>query len=296
MTNKTMKTKSVPTRIAVIGDVHLGWGEADVRHFEASSYDLVVFVGDLAAYGQAGGLGVARSIARLGERALVVPGNHDGTSLLQLASEVVPQLSGLRRHLGARQGRRCDALSDALGSAPLAGYSRHELASLQLVVGRPHSCGGPRIGFPRHCREQHGVTSFEDSVQKICALVDGCDERALVFVAHNGPAGLGATRDSLCGRDFHKDEGDWGDRDLEAAVDYALTRGHEVVAVLFGHMHHRLRGGGYRKWQLRRDGVLYVNAARVPRVFEHEGRRVRHHLCVEIGPTGATAREVLVPD
>lgn len=287
---------TVSTRIAVIGDVHLGWGEADLRHFDGSSYDLVLFVGDLAAYRQRGGLAVARSISRLKRPALVVPGNHDGTTLLQLGAEVAPPLGALRARLGAGQERRCDALRRALGSVPLAGYSRHEVGPVQLVVGRPHSCGGPRLGFPRHAREVHGVRTFEDSVQKICAQVDLCDERALVFVAHNGPTGLGETRASICGRDFHADEGDWGDRDLEEAVSYAISRGHEVVAVLFGHMHHRLRGGGHRTWQLHRDGVLYVNAARVPRVFEQDGRRVRHHVCVEVGAAGATAKEVLVAD
>ena len=59
-------------RIAVIGDVHLLWDAADVRYFNESSYDLILFVGDLAAYSHRGALAVARSIAQLRRPALVL--------------------------------------------------------------------------------------------------------------------------------------------------------------------------------------------------------------------------------
>ncbi len=75
---------------------------------------------------------------------------------------------------------------------------------------------------------------------------------------------------------------------------HAERVGKRVVAVIAGHMHHRLRGGGLRTWSEHRDGVLYVNAARVPRVFEQGGRTVRHHVEVVLGEGTATAREVLL--
>ena len=41
--------------IAVIGDVHLLWDDADVSFFNRGGYDLLLFVGDLAGYTQVRG-------------------------------------------------------------------------------------------------------------------------------------------------------------------------------------------------------------------------------------------------
>ena len=92
----------------------------------------------------------------------------------------------------------------------------------------------------------------------------------IVVLAHDGPKGLGAARDAIFGCDFRAEAGDWGDSDLAIALDRALDAGRPVVAVVAGHMHHALRGGGTRAWQATRRGVLHVNAA-VPRVTE-QGR------------------------
>lgn len=46
---------------------------------------------------------------------------------------------------------------------------------------------------------------------------------------------------------------------------------------------------------LEHDGVFVVDAARVLRVFRHEGREVRHHVRVEVGHAGARAEAVLAP-
>ena len=117
---------------------------------------------------------------------------------------------------------------------------------------------------------------------------------ASLFLAHNGPSGLGSGRADIWGCDFKKDEGDFGDEDLRLAVDHAQSSGKRVLAVLAGHMHHAIKGGGERRWQIERDGVLYVNAARVPRIFEHEGRHVRHHIAITLSEQGARAEPVLV--
>jgi hypothetical protein len=42
------------------------------------------------------------------------------------------------------------------------------------------------------------------------------------------------------------------------------------------------------------DGILYVNAARVPRIFRRGPEVVRHHVAVGVAGDGATATEVLV--
>jgi hypothetical protein len=57
-------------------------------------------------------------------------------------------------------------------------------------------------------------------------------------------------------------------------------------------MHWQLRSGGERRWQVERDGVLYVNAARVPRIVRSDERKRHHHVALELTPQGARAREV----
>lgn len=42
-------------RIAVVGDVHLQRNDGDVEFFNRSAYDLILFVGDVAAYRHRGG-------------------------------------------------------------------------------------------------------------------------------------------------------------------------------------------------------------------------------------------------
>jgi uncharacterized protein (TIGR04168 family) len=107
---------------------------------------------------------------------------------------------------------------------------------------------------------------------------------------------MGEQREDLWGRDFHPEAGDWGDSDLRAAIDYARARKRRTLAVVAGHMHWALQGGGQRRWRLQRDGVLYVNAARVPRAFEADGGRLRQHIELELTPHAARASLVLIPD
>ena len=58
-------------RLALVGDVHQLWDGRDSRALDAAGYDLVLFVGDLAGYGVASVLPVARAIAQLRTEALV---------------------------------------------------------------------------------------------------------------------------------------------------------------------------------------------------------------------------------
>lgn len=278
-------------RIAVVGDVHLAWDDRDVAWFDAAGYDLVAFVGDLAGYKQ-DALGVARSIARLSTPAVVIAGNHDAASLPHLAAETLEKRQ-LARWLGRDQPKREKALEAALAPVPLVGYSRHELSqrgfSLSLITARPHSQGGSFFAFSRLLEARYGVASFEDSAARLCTLVDACGDEPIVFLAHSGPTGLGARRHDIWGCDFRREEGDWGDRDLRAAIEHARANGKRVLAVLAGHMHHRLKGGGERRHLLERDGTLYLNAARVPRIERRGEAETRYHFGVEIDDTGARA-------
>lgn len=286
-------------RIAVVGDVHQCFSDEDVAWFNASEYDQLLFVGDLAGYANHGALEVARRIARLTLPALVIPGNHDAVRLAHLAAEVVrrPRLAQV---LGIGQSRLCDELGDALSPVPLCGYSRHELSArdqhVSIVAARPHAMGGSYLSFEPHIRQRFGISRMGHSAARLCELVDACESERIVFLAHNGPSGLGAGRADIWGLDFRKEEGDFGDEDLRLAVEHARASGRRVLAVLAGHMHHAIKGGGERRWQLERDGILYVNAACVPRIFEHEGRTVRHHVAVTLSADGAHAEARLVED
>jgi uncharacterized protein (TIGR04168 family) len=290
-------------RIAVIGDVHLLFGPADVEALDAGGYDLVLFVGDLAGYRHGGGIEVARHVARLRTPALVVPGNHDGVQAAQLAAELLANdVAAVALESGpfaGGQASRVEALRAALAPAVLGGYSLHAYEArstrLDVIVARPHSFGGPRLAFRPYLERAFGVASLEASARTLCALVDRASAERIVILAHNGPTGLGDRRDAIWGCDFRRSEGDFGDPDLRIALDHAARTGKRVVAVIAGHMHHAVRGGGVRTWRLARDGVLHVNAARVPRVFRREDRELRHHVCVEIREDGAVAEEILVP-
>lgn len=281
-------------RLAVIGDVHLAFGPADVAYLDAQRYDAVLFVGDLSGYARRGALRVARYVRSLETHTIVIPGNHDTVSAPQLLAEMMRNETAIQM-FASGQRERVEALRRELEPAELAGYSMHRLEGFTLIAARPHSFGGPHLAFRPYLSESFGVATMEASAARLRSLVDDVRDERLVFLAHNGPTGLGDRRDAIWGCDFKRDEGDFGDADLEAAVAHARSKGKHVLAVLAGHMHHALRGraGGTRKWTDEREGTLYVNAARVPRVFREDGVEKRHFVEVQIGPSGASAREVL---
>ena len=100
---------------------------------------------------------------------------------------------------------------------------------------------------------------MDASTARLKSLVDECDYAPILFLAHNGPSGLGDRANSIWGCDFRRKEEDWGDRDLEEAVRYANTNGRKVLATVAGHMHRKTKSGKRRPGQVEKDGVLYVN-------------------------------------
>lgn len=287
-------------RIGVVGDIHLVWDDRDVRALDACGYDLILFVGDLAGYGAAGALPVARSIAKLRTPALVIPGNHDAVTTAQLAAEVVraPRLDVARDALALGMSARVQQLVAALAPVPLCGYSLHAAGAhaLTVLAARPHSMGGEQLSFRRYLAKRFGVRRMTDSASRLCALFDRIpDDRRILVLAHCGPHGLGAARDAIYGCDFLPEQGDWGDRDLSFALAYAREQGKRVLGVIAGHMHHKLRGGGERTWHVERDGVLYVNAARVSRRRRAPGGEERHHVRITLGATRAQVEAVWLP-
>lgn len=284
--------------IGVVGDVHLYWDDEDVAFFNSAGYDLLLFVGDLAAYTQVRGHRVARSLRKIRVPAMCIPGNHDGLHALQLGAEIAPRAHRLRNAFCEGQARRCRSLDKALGDVELVAYSQHRLAPagvpLNVVVGRPHSIGGRRLACLRYLDEAYGVDSMEASIERMKVLIDACDDAPILFLAHNGPSGLGDRADSIWGCDFRKKEEDWGDQDLEEAVRYANGSGRRVLAAVAGHMHRRTKTGKSRPAQVEKDGVLYVNAAEVPRHRQINGTRQRHHVRLTVTAEEATAEDLWI--
>lgn len=286
---------SKPTQIALIGDIHCQFNQHDVARFNQSDDDLLLFTGDLANYRHREGLAVARQMARLQKPALIIPGNHDTLMALQLLAEI-KRWPRLCRWLAWGQPRRLGQWQRALGSIEVGGYSVHPVpgrADVAVMVGRPFAMGGSVLHCQPQLLRQFDINTMADSAARLCRLVEETASSRLLFLAHNGPTGLGSSRESIWGKDFQSRAGDFGDADLRTAIDYARQRGKQVLAVIAGHMHHRLKKGGQRTWHLVQDGIHYVNAARVPRIFEQDGHTVHHHLRLTLTADSVTISEQL---
>lgn len=275
-------------KLAVIGDIHGFWDENDTAFFNASDYDGLLFVGDFARW--TGSLPVARKLSALTRPAWAIPGNHDAVSLSQLLAEIKGRPL-VRTLTGLAMGHRVGRLARALGPVRLRGFSLDRLdQDLALLTARPHAMGPDRFYYRGYLKRQFGVADFEASAERLKALVDQAPKRILVL-AHNGPAGLGDTPDAPFGNDFNPAAGDFGDPDLRLAIDYARASGHQVLAVVAGHMHHRNHKTGQRRRTWDHDGeTLYVNAARVPRM-KRDGSH-RHHVALHIDGSALSAEAV----
>jgi uncharacterized protein (TIGR04168 family) len=134
------------------------------------------------------------------------------------------------------------------------------------------------------------------SVAKYRHLVADARTRQLLFLAHNGPTGLGESEGTLWGRDFPAPPdraadypSDFGDDDLRDAVDYAASLDKEVLAVFAGHMHRRK--GTSRPLSVVQGGTTFVNAAVVPRIRSGPTGPEHHHVAVLFGANGLDVTE-----
>jgi hypothetical protein len=96
-----------------------------------------------------------------------------------------------------------------------------------------------------------------------------------VILAHNGPLGLSEEPRDIYGKDFgQRPGGDWGDRDLQLALQRIAEMGRRVRMVVAGHMHHELvhPRGDLRVRFCKCAGTTFVNPAVVPRVREASDR------------------------
>jgi uncharacterized protein (TIGR04168 family) len=279
--------------IGIIGDLHSAWDDADVAYFNDAPYELLLFTGDLGASTKEDGARIAKAISRLERDVLVLPGNNDAPHYGALLAE-------LAYRQGAKSLLRGHGSTTPTREAKLCGYSSHRFTvgrrELTVIAGRPFSMGGPELTFKDELAREHGVSSLEQSAARIVELIALAETPDVIVLSHNGPAGLGSSPHSPWGRDFAQPEMDWGDPDLAAALEQTRARGtHRVLAVIAGHMHTPIRGGGERELEQRQGGTLYLNPARVPRIFEgDDGRLVRHHVELELDEDEARATHHLV--
>ena len=267
-------------RIGVVGDLHTHWDEVDVAHFDRSDYDLVFFTVDLGGGTASSSLRIARVISRLRKQALVMPGNNDTGDIAELAAELAHRRS-IRKLAAIRSGLEPGSSDMADPGIRLCGYTLHRHTrgpvDLTIVAARPRSMGGPELSFPEHMQASYGIDSLEAYRARLFALLDEVETENVVFFSHNRPGG-----------------GDWGDPDLAAAIDYARHIGKRVLAVVAGHMHLETKHGRERPWQVEKQGTLYINAARVPRIFAREAATHRHHVELKILSAGVEVREVFL--
>ncbi len=278
--------------IAIVGDIHLHFDEVDVTYFNQSDYDLILFTGDLSNYRPQTGLPIARLIAKINKPVVFIPGNHDTTTIWQLAAEIW-QKAWLARLGRLGQSRRVKRLEKALDTAVSTSYAPHHFPQFDLVAARPFSMGGPTLSFKPYLQTRYGISTLDESAERLRQCVDQTQSDRLIFLAHNGPTGLSQAPTDIWGRDFGPMDGnyDFGDLDLEQAVAYAKSKGKEVLAVIAGHLHQRTKSGKQRKWLVKKEGTIYINAARVPRIFEQDRQVLRHHVRLVVAETAVTIEE-----
>ncbi len=269
-------------KIAVIGDVHDQWEEADGLALKQLGVDLVLFVGDFGNES----VPVVRQIADLDIPKAVILGNHDAW---YTATDWGRSKCPYNRQTEDWLQDQLDLLGETH-----VGYGKLDFPKLKLsVVGsRPFSWGGPVWKYADFYR-RFGVNSFETSASRIVAAARRTSYETVIFLGHNGPTGLGDLPEDPCGKDWKPIGGDYGDPDFQEAIMETQAMGKQVCLVAFGHMHHNLRHTGVR---LRRAthvdelGTVYLNAAAVPRIVKTQTECRRNFSIVTL--SGGTVADI----
>lgn len=251
-----------PATFLVVGDMHRHWRDEDRAFLEQGDQELVMFVGDLGDEDEE----MVREIAAISTAKAVVLGNHD-------AWQSFSRRRPTQRLLNSLEVLDEDHIGYGLREVPAAGVS--------VIGARPFSWGGPSLRSPEVYRRLYGVSDMSGSAEKIFQVARQAQHRDLVILAHNGPTGLSKASDDIYGKDFGtKVGGDWGDPDLEEAIDLIRRSGWRVPCVVAGHMHHQIMNprGTERCRFVRRDGTLYINPAVVPRARTVDGNKLTHYV------------------
>jgi uncharacterized protein (TIGR04168 family) len=263
-------------KIAIVGDVHDQWEQADEIALKHLGVDLVLFVGD---FGNEAVELVSR-IAAVDLPKAAIFGNHD-------AWYTASDWGRSKRPYDPLIEDRVQQQTDVLGDSCI-GYGKIDFPQFNLsVIGsRPFSWGGSQWKYSDFYEERYGVDSFAASTKRIVAMAESVTCDHIIAIGHNGPTGLGEEPESICGKDWGEPMlgGDYGDPDFEAALAILQSQGKSIPLVTFGHMHHKLR---HTKERLRqpivvRPDTVYLNAARCPRILSTIERTVRNFSVVTL--------------
>ena len=246
--------------IAVVGDVHDLWDDEDATALERLGVDLVLFVGDFGNEA----VEIVRQIAAVDLPQASILGNHDAW---YTASSWGRQKAPYDRTLEDRVQQQLDLLGKSHVGFSSLDFSQFELS---VVGSRPFSWGGSTWRNSEFYRDRYDIKSFEESTRQIVKSARDTAHQTLIFIAHNGPYGLGDLTESICGRDWKQEGGDYGDPDLTKAIAEVRNLGKSIPLVTFGHMHHELKNprGKRRSIVEVRDNIVYLNAACVPRIVK----------------------------
>ena len=262
-------------KIAVVGDIHDLWEEEDAIALKELGVDLVLFVGDFGNES----VEVVRMISSIDIPKAAIMGNHDAW---YTASDWGRKRCPYNREKEDWVQQQLDLLGEAH-----VGYGKLDFPEFNLsVVGsRPFSWGGEVWKNDQFYRERYGVTSFEESIERIVAAVKSTAYETIIFMGHSGPVGLGDRPEDPCGKDWQPIGGDYGDPDFAQAIAQSQSLGKKVPLVTFGHMHHTMR---HTKQRLRKaistnpQGTIYLNSASVPRIIQTDTNRLRNFSLVSL--------------
>ena len=167
--------------IAVVGDVHDLWDEADAEALRHLEVDLVLFVGDFGNES----IKVVSKIAAVELPKAVIMGNHDAWYTAS---------SFGRKHAPYDQTKedRVQQQLDILGAAHV-GFGKLDFPQFNLsVVGsRPFSWGGSSWRNQKFYGDRFGVKSFAESTIRIVEAAKSTVSDNVIFIGHSGPWGLG---------------------------------------------------------------------------------------------------------
>jgi uncharacterized protein (TIGR04168 family) len=296
--------------IGIIGDIHLAFDEWDVRFFNGSKYDLLLFVGDLSdLWRPTDSLVIAEMVSKLRKPALLIPGNHDVHNVFQLIAEVLHS-RGLAKLSGLFHNGYHERLASRLFPVVMSGYGIHSFncgnIQFEVITSRPYAMGGSALSFAPLLANQYRVRNLDESIGLLCRQVDATSSNNLFFLAHNGPAGLGDGPTDIWGCDFDPSIGDFGDKDLAIAVEYAQSKGKHIIAVIAGHMHQQTylgpkpiwqrkgKPGPKRPYHIEKDGVQYINAGCVPRIFQQGSKTIHHHIQISFTDNDVEIQEMFI--
>ncbi|MEW6498139.1 MAG: TIGR04168 family protein [Cyanobacteriota bacterium] len=271
MTNHSEK----PIKIAVVGDIHDQWEAEDAIAIHELGIDLVVFVGDFGNES----VEVVRMIASLNLPKAAIMGNHD-------AWYTASDWGRKRCPYDRTKEDWVQQQLDLLGEAHV-GYSCLDFPEFEFSVvgGRPFSWGGDVWKNKEFYQERYGVKGYEESVEQIMSAVQCAAYDRIIFIGHNGPAGLGDKAEDPCGKDWQPLGGDFGDPDLAKAIAQTRLLGKDIPLVTFGHMHHSLRHTKERRRtaiSTSPEGTVYLNSASVPRIIQTQSDRIRNFSLVSL--------------